>query len=272
MAVDPRYTELELSAVQEIANIGTGNAATALGMLVGRQIDIGVPAIELVPLAEAAERIGPLESTVAAVLTPVRGDAPASLLLALPMASADVLCGLLGTDAASELGHSCLQEVGNILTGSYIDRAGRPDRPGARAGAAAARRSTCWARWSTPCSRCPPPMQTPSCSSRPRSASRAAECSFGFLFVPQDAAVDTLLRALGRGMSGDAAHGAHGGAGGIREPGDVLVSLGLGSCIGLALVDESVGVAGLVHIVLPASPAVRRAGRRPSSPTRRYRR
>ena len=85
MAVDPRYTELELSAVQEIANIGTGNAATALGMLVGRQIDIGVPAIELVPLAEAAERIGPLESTVAAVLTPVRGDAPASLLLALPI-------------------------------------------------------------------------------------------------------------------------------------------------------------------------------------------
>ena len=35
---------------------------------------------------------------------------------------------------------------------------------------------------------------------------------------------------------------------------DVLVSLGLGSCIGLALIDESAGVAGLVHIVLPKSP------------------
>ena len=35
---------------------------------------------------------------------------------------------------------------------------------------------------------------------------------------------------------------------------DVLVSLGLGSCIGLALIDESAGVAGLVHIVLPRSP------------------
>jgi chemotaxis protein CheD len=36
-------------------------------------------------------------------------------------------------------------------------------------------------------------------------------------------------------------------------PGDVLVSVGLGSCIGLALVDRRVGVAGLAHIVLPES-------------------
>jgi chemotaxis protein CheD len=36
-------------------------------------------------------------------------------------------------------------------------------------------------------------------------------------------------------------------------PGDVLVSLGLGSCIGLAVVDKRAGVAGLAHIVLPAA-------------------
>ena len=35
--------------------------------------------------------------------------------------------------------------------------------------------------------------------------------------------------------------------------GDVLVSLGLGSCIGLALLDRRVGVAGLAHVVLPDS-------------------
>jgi chemotaxis protein CheD len=35
--------------------------------------------------------------------------------------------------------------------------------------------------------------------------------------------------------------------------GDVLVSLGLGSCIGLALLDRRSGVAGLAHVVLPAS-------------------
>ena len=35
--------------------------------------------------------------------------------------------------------------------------------------------------------------------------------------------------------------------------GDVLVSLGLGSCIGLALVDRRAGIAGLAHVVLPSS-------------------
>ncbi len=38
-----------------------------------------------------------------------------------------------------------------------------------------------------------------------------------------------------------------------RTPGHVLVSLGLGSCIGLALVDPRSGVAGLAHVVLPDS-------------------
>jgi chemotaxis protein CheD len=35
------------------------------------------------------------------------------------------------------------------------------------------------------------------------------------------------------------------------DPGAVLVSIGLGSCIGLALVDAGSGIAGLAHIVLP---------------------
>jgi chemotaxis protein CheD len=35
------------------------------------------------------------------------------------------------------------------------------------------------------------------------------------------------------------------------NPADVLVSLGLGSCIGLALVDQRRGIAGLAHIMLP---------------------
>jgi chemotaxis protein CheD len=37
------------------------------------------------------------------------------------------------------------------------------------------------------------------------------------------------------------------------RPGDVLVSLGLGSCIGLALLCDGRPIAGLAHIVLPDS-------------------
>jgi chemotaxis protein CheD len=42
-----------------------------------------------------------------------------------------------------------------------------------------------------------------------------------------------------------------------RTPGDVLVSIGLGSCIGLALVDARRGLAGLAHIMLPEDAGVR---------------
>ena len=35
------------------------------------------------------------------------------------------------------------------------------------------------------------------------------------------------------------------------NPGDVLMSIGLGSCIGLALVDQRRGIAGLAHVMLP---------------------
>jgi chemotaxis protein CheD len=38
-----------------------------------------------------------------------------------------------------------------------------------------------------------------------------------------------------------------------KDPEDVLTSLGLGSCIGLALVDAGKSVAGLAHIMLPES-------------------
>lgn len=37
------------------------------------------------------------------------------------------------------------------------------------------------------------------------------------------------------------------------DPAEALLAIGLGSCIGLALVDAGRGVAGLAHIMLPAS-------------------
>jgi len=37
------------------------------------------------------------------------------------------------------------------------------------------------------------------------------------------------------------------------SPGDELVAIGLGSCIGLAIADREAGVAGLAHVVLPES-------------------
>jgi chemotaxis protein CheC len=114
------YSALELSAIQEIVNIGTGNAATALSQLVAREVELGVPEIQIVPIWEAAALIGPAELPVTAILTPVGEDASVSIALIFPEAAASSLCRLLGTEHGTELGTSALQEIGNILTGSYV--------------------------------------------------------------------------------------------------------------------------------------------------------
>ena len=35
----PRYTELQLDALRELANIASGNAATALSQMLGREVE-----------------------------------------------------------------------------------------------------------------------------------------------------------------------------------------------------------------------------------------
>lgn len=39
------------------------------------------------------------------------------------------------------------------------------------------------------------------------------------------------------------------------QPGDTLTCIGLGSCIGLTLIDQRAGLAGLAHVMLPEAPA-----------------
>ncbi len=124
MSTEPLYTDLQLSAIQEIANIGTGNAATALSQVIGAAVDIDPPVAEFVSLELATDRLGAPETPVIGVLTPVVGDAPASILLAVPLDAAASLCGMLGVDALSDMGKSALQEIGNILTASYLTAIG----------------------------------------------------------------------------------------------------------------------------------------------------
>jgi chemotaxis protein CheC len=124
MSTEPVYTEMQMSAIQEIANIGTGNAATALAQMIGAPVDIDPPVAEFVSLEAATDRLGDAETPVIGVLTGVVGDAPASILLAFPFEAAASLCGLLGVDALSDMGQSALQEIGNILTASYLTSIG----------------------------------------------------------------------------------------------------------------------------------------------------
>jgi chemotaxis protein CheC len=122
---------VELSAqgtdvIREVANIGAGNAMTALATMIDAKIDMDVPTVGIVPLAEFCRIAGGPETTAACIYMPVSGDAPGQVAFLLPTESAFCLTDrVLGrqygeTQELGELECSVLMEVGNIVASSYL--------------------------------------------------------------------------------------------------------------------------------------------------------
>jgi chemotaxis protein CheC len=117
----PRYSELQLDALRELANIASGNAATSLSQMLGRGVDLSVPRVLAVPLADAIEACGDPDEDITGVVIPLDGDIEGVVLLLITLDGADALCSLLGVEARSEIGASALQEIGNILGTSCLN-------------------------------------------------------------------------------------------------------------------------------------------------------
>src|SRR3954465_7479626 len=118
------FTTMQLDALRELANIGSGTAGTALSQMLGRSVDISVPNALVLPLAEAVEAVGPAEQEVTGVAIPLAGDMDAIVLLVFPTEDAGTLCAMLGVEAGTEDAISALSEIGNILSASYIGSLG----------------------------------------------------------------------------------------------------------------------------------------------------
>ena len=78
-----RYTDLQLDALRELANIGSGTAGTALSSLLGSSIELSVPSASALELAEAVEAAGAPEDVVWGVVVPVSGQVDATALLVI---------------------------------------------------------------------------------------------------------------------------------------------------------------------------------------------
>lgn len=117
-----QFNSLELDALKEVSNIGVGNAATALSTLLETKIDISVPAVNMINLNELIELSG--EKIVVAVIVRVVGDIPGNILILFSgNVAEEVIAHLLGRheEVITEIGASVLCEVGNILSGAYMN-------------------------------------------------------------------------------------------------------------------------------------------------------
>ena len=117
----PRYTELQLDALRELANIASGNAATALSMMLGRGVGLTVPRVLALPLVDAVDACGSPDDVITSVVIPLEGDIEGLVLLLISTDGANALCRLLGVEAGSEIGDSALREIGNILGTSCLN-------------------------------------------------------------------------------------------------------------------------------------------------------
>jgi chemotaxis protein CheC len=191
------YTELQQSALREIANIGSGHAATALSALLGRKVEMGYSEALLTGLAEAIDRIGAPMSRSALVDTPIRADG-GTVLLVFPDDTGEQLCELLGTSLSEELGRTALQEVGNILATSYLNAIVamtgvqlEPEPPTVKVDLLGQMLSESAAGSGNPAD--------PTVLMRSKFTVEASAAKFSFLFVPRIGSVETLLDRLGVG-------------------------------------------------------------------------
>ena len=49
---------MQLDALREIGNVGAGNSATALSQIIQRKIDMSVPQVSILPLADVPDVVG----------------------------------------------------------------------------------------------------------------------------------------------------------------------------------------------------------------------
>ena len=116
-----QFDDVALDVLRELANIGSGNASTALSQMLGRPVDISVPTATALPLADAVDAVGPAEEEVTGILLGIIGELTGSVLLLVSPSDAATLCTMLGVDADSEWGVSALGEIGNIVGSSYLN-------------------------------------------------------------------------------------------------------------------------------------------------------
>jgi chemotaxis protein CheC len=114
-------------ALQELGNIGAGNAATALSQMVGRPITMSVPKVILLPIEKVLDNVEDKEALVAGIYLEVFGDIPSKILLTFPHRNlvhlTDLLLGQAETFsvAVNEIKLSALKELGTILSGAYLN-------------------------------------------------------------------------------------------------------------------------------------------------------
>ena len=121
-----QLTSLEIDTLREIGSIGTGNAATALSQMLGKEVRITMPEVRIMGYNEAIEWIGGPEEVTAGVLVKMSGDVGGIMLSVQKLELINFILetmldqGIQGYEELQELQQSALIEVGNIMISAFV--------------------------------------------------------------------------------------------------------------------------------------------------------
>jgi chemotaxis protein CheC len=115
-----------MDAMQELGNIGAAHAATTLSQMISSPVEMSVPKITVVDVAELANHIG--EESAALVVFELQGEIPHGgyIIFYISRKSAvyltNTMLGLTDPDRPlNEMDESALLEVGNIMASAFLD-------------------------------------------------------------------------------------------------------------------------------------------------------
>jgi len=118
---------LEIDTLREIGSIGTGNAAAALSVMLGRNVRITLPEVRIMGYNEAIEWIGGPETITAGVMVRISGQMTGIMLSVQSLEFVNlVLSSMLSEEVRDyedlkELERSALIEIGNIMISTFIN-------------------------------------------------------------------------------------------------------------------------------------------------------
>ncbi len=121
-----QLNEQFLDVLQEIGSIGTGNAIGALAKMINKRVGMGLPKVRILEFKNIGDILGGAENLVAGLLFNVTGDIDGMILYLLEQKTAHTLVNILmgrdikSVDEFTEMDFSALEELGNILTSSYL--------------------------------------------------------------------------------------------------------------------------------------------------------
>lgn len=120
-------TENYFDVLKEIGNIGAGNAMTALSQMLQCKVDMRVPQVKLLDFKDVGALMGGEEQIMMGVLLAIEGDITGSMMFLIEKSSAKHLINklMMGMaqegDEFTEMEFSAMKEVGNIITGAYLN-------------------------------------------------------------------------------------------------------------------------------------------------------